>query len=174
MVASEWPVAELIETPRLVLEPLRIDHADEMAPVLDDATLHAFTGGNPATVDQLRERYSRQVAGQSRDGTQGWLNWIMRERDVGEAVGTVQATLHKEDTETQADVAWVVAARHQRRGYAIEAAGAMVGWLRDQGVRVISAYIKPEHQASIGVARRLGLQPTAQMVEGEVRWTAEG
>jgi hypothetical protein len=50
----------------------------------------ACTSTPAATVDQLRERYARQIAGRSPDGAQGWLNWIARHRETGAAVGTVQ------------------------------------------------------------------------------------
>jgi len=53
---DDWPRAPILQTPRLSLEPLRIDHADEMAPLLDDAQLFDFTGGGPCTLDELRER----------------------------------------------------------------------------------------------------------------------
>jgi hypothetical protein len=55
--------AEIIETARLVLEPLRIEHAEPMAIVLADPQLHAFIGGAPATARQLRSRYTRMLAG---------------------------------------------------------------------------------------------------------------
>jgi RimJ/RimL family protein N-acetyltransferase len=63
-----------------------------------------------------------------------------------------------------------VATPQQRRGYAREAAGAMVTWLRDCGVDRFVAHVHPEHRASIGVARALGLTPTATIVDGEIRW----
>jgi hypothetical protein len=33
-----------------------------------------------------------------------------------------------------------------------------------------TAHIHPDHVASIGVARTLGLSPTSTVVDGEVRW----
>jgi RimJ/RimL family protein N-acetyltransferase len=45
---DDWPLAMILRTERLSLEPLRLDHADEMAPLLDDPRLFAFTGGSPA------------------------------------------------------------------------------------------------------------------------------
>jgi len=78
-----------------VLEPLRLDHAEEVGAALRDERLHGYIGGHPATLDQLRQRYGRLVTGSS------------------------------------------------------------------------------EHQASIGVARRLGMAPTTVMVDGETRWTSE-
>jgi RimJ/RimL family protein N-acetyltransferase len=156
----------------LALDPLRVEDAEEMAPLLADAQLHTYIGGSPAAVDELRDRYRRQVRGRSPDGSQRWLNWVVRRRDSGHAVGTVQATISVQDDTSVAEVAWVVATRYQRRGYAREAAAEMLRWLRQHGVAVVVAYVHPEHDASIAVARALGLRATERTRDGEVRWEA--
>ncbi len=170
MDERDWPVAEPIVTLRLALEPLRVEHAAEMASVLDDGGLHHYTGGQPATPDELRERYRRQSAGRSPDGTQGWLNWVVRHRATGTAVGTVQATVSSDTDPPGAELAWVIATAHQRHGYAAEAAAGMAGWLDRQGIRRFTAHIHPDHHASGRVAERLGLAPTDTVVDGETRW----
>jgi RimJ/RimL family protein N-acetyltransferase len=170
----DWPVAEPIETARLTLEPLRVDHAGEMFEVLRDPRLYEFMGGKPPTPAGLRARYALQAAGHSPDGHQGWLNWIIRVTDTRRAVGTVQATLSREGLSTSAEVAWVIGAAHQRRGYATEAAGAMVEWLRATGVTHFTAHIRPQHTASAGVAVHLGLVPTDVIEGGETRWVSRG
>jgi RimJ/RimL family protein N-acetyltransferase len=171
---QEFPDAPPLAGARVELEPLRVEHAEEMAPLLDDPGLHAFIGGRPATLPDLRERYGRQVAGHSRDGSQRWLNWVVRRREDRRAVGTVQATVSQQSAAQEeglvAEVAWVVAAPHQGYGYARDAAGAMVAWLREQGVATVVAHVHPDHRASQGVARAVGLTPTAITVDGEVRW----
>ena len=166
-----WPAAETLETARLTLEPLLVDHADEMALLLDDPGLHAFTGGSPVSVSDLRSRYERQSAGRSPDGSEGWFNWVLRHRETGSAVGTVQATLRDGGGRRVAELAWVVAVPHQSRGYATESAEAVAGWLRRHGVEVLAAHIHPAHQASSRVARHLGMTATDVTVDGEVRWT---
>ncbi len=168
---SRWPVAVPIATVRLDLEPLRPEHAVELAGLLDDPALHEYIGGQPATLAELQARYAVQAAGHSPDGGEGWLNWVVRERAGAYAVGTVQATLTV-DAVLCADLAWVIATRYQRRGYAVEAAAAMAGWLRGQGAQVLAAYVHPDHGASIRVAQRLGLTATGTVVEGEIRWAA--
>jgi RimJ/RimL family protein N-acetyltransferase len=45
-----------------------------------------------------------------------------------------------------------------------------VSWLWDQGVAEVVAHIHPEHSASNGIARSLGLEPTDVFVDGERRW----
>ncbi len=170
MCSVEWLAAEPIETARLTLEPLRVDHAGEMREVLADPALYQYTGGGPPSLDELRTRYAMQAVGRSPDGRHGWLNWIARDRDTGTAIGTVQATLARSGNKTDAEIAWIIGVAYQRRGFATEAAGAMVEWLQAQGVQTITAHIHPGHSASMGVAHRLGLTATDVIEGGETRW----
>ena len=158
----------MLTTERLLLEPLAPLHAEEMAPVLADAGLHRYVGGKPRALDELRELYARQSRGSSPDGSQQWCNWIVRECASGEAVGYVQATI--DNASGSADVAWVVGSSYQGRGYASEAAAAMVNWLLAGGVETVSAHVNPENVASAAVARSVGLVPTSAVVDGEIRW----
>jgi RimJ/RimL family protein N-acetyltransferase len=160
-----------LETERLALEPLRVEHAEEMAPLLDDPRLYTFTGGDPPTLQELGEAYERRVIGHDADDTQGWLNWIVRDRSSGEAVGGTQATITAERDGFSAEVAWIIAARHQRKGYAREAATAMAAWLRQEGALRLVADIHPDHKASMAVARALGLSLSGAIIDsGELRW----
>jgi RimJ/RimL family protein N-acetyltransferase len=165
-------VTASLTTGRLTLDPLRVEDAEEMAPLLADPRLHTYIGGVPAVVGELRDRYRRQVGGRSPDGSERWLNWVVRQRGSGQAVGTLQATITRQNGTSVAEVAWVVAIPYQRRGYAREAAAEMLRWLRQHGIGVVVAYVHPEHDASIAVARALGLRATALTRDGEVRWEA--
>lgn len=174
--AALWPIAEPLTTPRLRLEPLRVDHAPEAARLLDDVRLHRWTGGSPRTPEELEAVYRRQSAGRSPDGSQGWLNWMLRCTADSRLVGTVQATLHRrgEAPGFEADLAWVVGTAHQGNGYAREAAHTMAAWLRTHGATRLTAHVHPDHQASAAVARSLGMTPTDDTHDGELRWTDFG
>jgi RimJ/RimL family protein N-acetyltransferase len=169
MEASQSLTACRLESKRLVLEPLLPEHADELAPLLDDVSLHRFTGGEPESLEELRARFERQAAGHSPNGKECWLNWTVRTHPTGEAVGTVQATISGE-REPVAELAWVIGASHQQQGFAKEAAALVVSWLRTRGVTRVRAHIHPDHGASIAVARSIGLLPTEEIDDGEVRW----
>jgi RimJ/RimL family protein N-acetyltransferase len=106
---GDWPDAPALLGRQMRLEPLRAEHAQEMAPLLDDPDLHVFIGGRPASPAELQQRYRRQAAGRSADGVQRWLNWIVRRLEDGRAIGTVQATVADEAGDLTAAVAWVVA-----------------------------------------------------------------
>ena len=170
MVSAHSMTACWLASERLVLEPLRPEHAGELAPLLDDAAVHQFIGGEPESAEQLRARFERQIVGQSPDGRERWLNWVVRARTSGDALGTMQATVTRDTSEGVAEVAWVIAPSHQGQGFATEAAGLMVAWLRAQGVKRVRAHIHPGHLASMGVARSLGLRATGVVRDGETRW----
>jgi RimJ/RimL family protein N-acetyltransferase len=152
-------------TERLELVPLRVEHADEMAVVLSDPALRTYIGGRPDSLDGLRTGYERMVAGSS-NPDETWLNWVIRLRDDGRLIGTVQATI----TGPVAEIAWVVGTPWQGRGYATEAARGLVGWLSGERIDDIVAHIHPEHQASETVATRAGLVRTDERQDDEVRW----
>lgn len=164
------PRADDIDTDRVRLRPMRPDDSGALFRVLDDATLHSFMGGVPDKIDELRSRLEVWVAERSVDGREAWLNWVVRAADDGRVLGATQATVEQGRDGLHAVVAWTVGSAYQRRGFASEAARAMVSWLAEQGASRIDAHIHPEHGASAGVARNAGLTPTDDMVDGEVVW----
>jgi RimJ/RimL family protein N-acetyltransferase len=159
-----------IATARLVLQPLRVDDAEEMAVVLADPALHEFTGGEPASLEELRARFEAWTQG-SGSSAELWLNWIVRRRDNAVAVGTVQATIMEPESEPTAMVAWTIGSPWQGNGYAGEAASALVRWVASNGAETVVAYVHADHRASAGVAARAGLRSTGEIVDGEVVWT---
>jgi RimJ/RimL family protein N-acetyltransferase len=162
--------SESIVTGRLNLTALTVMDADEMVDVLSDERLHEFTGGRPDTLIELRDRYRRFVAG-PKESDDVWLNWIIRSTHDGAAIGTLQATVSTlPDARTVADVAWVIGAAWQGRGYASEAVRALIDWLRAHGVDEVTAHIRGDHHASASVASRSGLHPTEESVDGETVW----
>jgi RimJ/RimL family protein N-acetyltransferase len=159
---------EPIGTPRLTLVPLRAEHAGEMADVLADPDLYAFTGGSPPSPQDLRSRYERMLTG-SGDPSVTWCNWVIALRGPGCLAGTVQATISAGDG-LSGEVAWVVGTRWQGQGIATEAARALIGWLGEQSVLTIIAHIHPGHHASAAVAAAAGLTATDHWQDGEIRW----
>lgn len=158
----------VLQTTRLLLVPLRPEDAVEMTVVLRDPALHAFTGDEPLDAAALRDRFERLAIGRSKDGREAWHNWVVRLLGTAEAIGTVQATVVAD--RSTAEIAWVIGAPWQGRGYASEAALALVAWLDDMGVATIEAHVHPDHAASGKVAARAGLGPTDELVDGERVW----
>jgi len=107
--------------------------------VLDDPELHTFTGGSPMTLDALEKWIEFVVPGHSPDGGEIWKNWVVRLRDEGQAIGTVQATIVGDE----ATLAWTIVSAWQGHGYAKEAATAVRLWVATSGVVWFRAEIHP-------------------------------
>ena len=165
------PAAEPLRAPTITLEPLTVEHAEAMALVLADPALYAVTGGEPPTIEELRARYARQVRGRSPDGREGWLNWIVIDALSGQPAGYLQVTIRSDDGHDEAELAWVIGTRWQGRGFATEAARAVVDWLARQGISTLIAHVRPGHRPSERVAESVGLRPSPTVVDGEIRWT---
>ena len=97
----------------------------------------------------------------------GW--WTVELRETGELVGFAGAFFRElvvarfprggADPDADVELGWSVLRQHWRRGYAREAAREALRWaFATFAARRAIAYIAPGNEASIGVARALGMQ----------------
>jgi len=138
---------------QLVLEPLTVAHAEAMFEVLADAEIHRYLDHPPPpSVEHLRKVYARLETRSSPDGSQVWLNWVIRL--PGHApLGYVQATVVVAGT---AWVAYALSSKHWGRGYGYAATGAMLEHLATEyGVARYLATVEAENRRSIRLLERL-------------------
>ena len=155
-------------TARLRVEPVGPDDAQALFEVLADPALGWWTGeAAPTDVDEVRDRIRAWTEHEPDD--QRWHNWIVRRADDGWAIGYAQATV----TRSRARLAWVVRVDAQRQGYATEAATAVMAGLAGDGVTTFEATIAAGHEASEGVAWRLGMEASDEVEDGERVWRVE-
>ncbi|MBI4922503.1 MAG: GNAT family N-acetyltransferase [Devosia nanyangense] len=140
----------------VMLEPQVAGHAAELFAILSDPALYAYLDeAPPADEATLRTRLARLESRLSGDGSEDWLNWIVRRPD-GTMVGYVQATVYRDG---RADVAYVIGSAHWRRGYAAAATETMLGELAAAyGVTLAQTIVDPANAASIGLLRKLGFE----------------
>ncbi|MEO8186806.1 MAG: GNAT family N-acetyltransferase [Burkholderiaceae bacterium] len=146
---------QTIVTPTLTLEPLLANHAEAMFEVLSDQAIYQYLDYSPpASAEHLRTVYARLEERRSPDGSEAWLNWVIRPRDQPLA-GYVQATVGSD----RAYVAYVLGSRYWGRGYAQRAMQAMLEHL-DSTYHVdrYLATVEVENQRSIRLLERLGFQ----------------
>ena len=67
-----------LNTPLCTLEPQVAAHAPEMFTVLSDPAIYEFENAAPSSEAWLAERFAKQESRISKDGTQHWLNWVVR------------------------------------------------------------------------------------------------
>lgn len=142
-----------IETAALTLEPQVAAHALEMFPVLCDPAIYEYENEPPASLEWLRKRYEHLESRQSADGTQQWLNWVIR-LPSSELIGYVQSTL---EGEGRATIAYELASAYWGRGLGRAAVEAMIAELGSRyGVRELSAVLKRDNLRSRRLLERMG------------------
>jgi len=151
---------EQLETERLVLEPIAPQHARTLFRFVSDIRLFTYVDQDPPTSERALEmRYRGWSTGLSPDGSEQWLNWVARLRGTEDHVGWFQATVRADRT---AEIAYVTFVDHQRRGYAKEATAAVMAHLvRSYLVTSIIAMVDPRNEASIALAKSLGMREVA-------------
>jgi [ribosomal protein S5]-alanine N-acetyltransferase len=179
-----WDMASFpaLDAPPLRLEPVSVEHAEEMHAVLADPSIYEFLNEDaPPTLQWLREAYARRAKGQSPDGDELWFNWMIR-RDDGRLIGYVQATTGWQDT---CWIAYVLTTEGRGQGHATRAVAAMIDYLgRSHDVSHFSAAVDRENARSIALLERLdfelaktGLKEELGLDAGDVlylrSWTAE-
>ncbi|MDQ6823400.1 MAG: GNAT family N-acetyltransferase [Candidatus Eremiobacteraeota bacterium] len=148
-----------LSTPRLVLEPVTPEHADEAWPHLDDARMWEFFPHlRPGSLQDLRRLYERWAAGyQESDGAQVWENWLCRRRDNGRLAGGAQSTLLP--LSRTAYLAYGIYVEQQRRGFAQEAMTAVIAHSREaHQIQTFFVEVHVRNVASFRLAEALGFE----------------
>jgi ribosomal-protein-alanine N-acetyltransferase len=113
-----------------------------------------------------------QQAAASRE-TECFGVWVMIERDSWSVVGDI-GFVGPPDGRGTVEVGYSVLPDRRRRGYATEAARAIVAWaLTQPGVQVVVAGCDYDNAPSIRILERLGFRRTGE-ANGQIRWRYDG
>jgi RimJ/RimL family protein N-acetyltransferase len=150
-----------LRTPRLLIEPLRPDHARGWFDALGHPAASAFFDQpEVTTLEALRARIDRVLSGPPADRPgERWLNWVVRFPASPDApvVGRLEATTYGD----WGEIAYVFDPRVWGQGLATEATRWLVDHLADQGVPELWACIAPANSASTRLVERLGFELVA-------------
>ena len=139
----------------LTLEPQTVAHAERMFVVLSDPAIYAYENEPPPSLEWLCERFAKLESRQSADGSEQWLNWVIR-IPTAELVGYVQATVRAKG---DAAIAYELASAYWGRGLGQRAVRAMMTELAERyRVHTVTAVLKAENQRSRRLLERLGFE----------------
>lgn len=145
-----------IEAGRVTLEPQTAEHAAEMFGVLSDPAIYTYENSPPPSVEWLRTRFEKLETRRSADGTELWLNWVVRLHSA-QLIGYVQATVFPDG---RADIAYEFCSAYWGLGLAREAAEALIRELVDQyRVTRFTAVAKSANERSLRLLGRLHFKP---------------
>jgi len=151
----------MIDTPRLLIRPLKAADAKPLAALWSDPAVTRYMGGPRDAVT-----VHRQVQEDARAGTIRRLDlWPVVERATGQVIGNCGLTEKEVDGKQEIELVYVFATSAWGKGFATEAAAA----IRDHAFRHLAvpgliALIDPENAASARVAEKVGMH-----LEGETR-----
>ncbi|MGN6574794.1 MAG: GNAT family N-acetyltransferase [Nocardioides sp.] len=150
------PVAE---TPRTLVRDWRPEEADRFFDIYRRWEVSRWLGSAPAAMQHRHEadaRIARWGELNAADRSQG--RWAVERKDDGVVVGTV-LLVHLPDGDGELEVGWHLHPDSWGRGYASEAAGAVMDRAFAAGVEEVFAVVRPDNTASLAVCRRLGMAP---------------
>lgn len=159
---------EPVETERLLIRLVEPDDLDallayrSLPEVCRYIPPEPWTRAAAAEVMADPERTRRRLTG---EGQHLWFAVVRREDGavVGDALLFWTSELHR-----TGEIGYVVAPAAQGRGYATEAARALLGLAFDGlGLRRVTARIDARNDASGAVLRRIGMRQEAYLVENE-------
>ena len=150
----------ILETNRLLLEPLSEEHALHLFASLSDPRIYTFIPQDaPISLLELQSKYRQLESRQSPAGDELWLNWAIQIRDCGRYIGLVEATIREDKT---ALFAYELNPEYWHRGYATEACLRVIELLFNEcEVKEIIAAVDTRNEASYKLLERLSFQRVA-------------
>ena len=140
----------------LLLEPQLKSHAAEMFAVLSDPAIYEFENEAPSSEEALWQRYAKLESRRSADGTEQWLNWVIK-LPTGALAGFMQATVL---VGGRAYVAYEIGSPFWRQGVASTALRAVLRELGERYyVRDAFAVLKATNYRSLGLLSKVGFGP---------------
>lgn len=157
----------LIETPRLRLRPFR----PEAEP--DQRFIMALVN-DPAWVANIGKRdvsTCKQAEDFLRDGPVAMVDrlgfGLLMVESAAEGTPLGMCGLIKRDTLPDVDIGFAFLPPYRARGYAREAAEAVLAWAARLGMRRVVAIVTPSNAPSIGLLRRLGFLHEGEIVQND-------
>lgn len=146
----------LLETERLRLRRFAARDTDDLHAAFGSAKAMRFWSSLPYKTRAESARLVRIMA--KADAAQWWQPWAIARRRDDRCIGMINYH-HREADNHRLELGWILAPRHQGRGYAREATAAVIRYCFDQlGTHRIEAMIVPENIASIRLAESLGFR----------------
>jgi len=153
MLNCSMPSTPLIETERLRLRAVTPDDLGELVRLHADSLVARFMGS------PTREWLANWLRSSDEEWEErGHGRLAIVEQESGRFLGRTGLKYWSQFGETEAG--WALHAEARGRGYATEAAGAVLDWATGRfDVPYFTAMVRPDNTASIAVAERIGMTP---------------
>lgn len=147
--------APLATSRRLALRRLREDDAGFLLRLVNEEAFRTHIGDKNLTTDEDARRFIREGTW-TRQPKPGYGQFLVASRRSGDALG-VCGLLYREELDVT-DIGFALLPEARGRGYAVEAARAVLEYGRGLGIGEIVALVSPGNAASIRVLEKLGMR----------------
>ncbi len=164
----------VLNSPRLRLEPLSMDHSVGMFAMWQQAAVQEYSG--PAQDEfgveislpaQSRQDSDRLISFWLKAARDGWgFRWAILRSEDNAFVGHVGFN----SLDVCSEIAYHMNPVFWGRGLMTEAAGLAIDWRIRTGANEIEAFIEPENAGSVALALRLSMRPTSEFSDGARRY----
>jgi len=162
-VSPDWP----LETSRLTLRPFVAGDFEAFHAIRSDAEVARYLYQEPLSEAESRDLLNRKIDGAAWANEGDWLSVAVVERESGLTVGDVGLCWVSERDRT-AEIGFTFDPRHQGKGFATEAARALVAWaFGPAGLHRVIGRLEARNRASARVLEKLGMRLEAHLVENE-------
>ncbi|MBX3502146.1 MAG: GNAT family N-acetyltransferase [Alphaproteobacteria bacterium] len=150
------PKFPMLETERLRLRRFRLGDIDAMHAAFGSARAMRYWTTLPL---KTRAETAKRVRGMMKIDVQDqWLRWAIARRRDDACLGMINYYARNEGSR-RLELGWILAPRHEGKGYAREATQAVIRYCIDVlGTHRIEAMIMPENTASIRLAEAVGFK----------------
>jgi RimJ/RimL family protein N-acetyltransferase len=153
-------------TERLRLEPVGVEHADDLWRLHHDEAVAAWHGGR-YTVDAA---YRRAASGRRAWEAHGFEKWMAYDRVTGELVGRGGLSRTELDGQRRLEMGWTVRSDRWGCGFATEIGRAGLDFaFSELGADSVIAFTQPHNLRSRAVMARLGMHPLREVIRDGTR-----
>jgi RimJ/RimL family protein N-acetyltransferase len=162
-VSPDWP----LDTERLTLRPFVESDFEAMHAMRSNPKVVLYLYEEPFSPEQTRDLLTRKMAVTAWAHEDDWFSVAVVERSSGATVGDIAFHWVSERDRT-AEIGFVFDPRHQGKGFATEAARAVVDWaFATAGMHRVVGRTEARNAASARVLEKLGMRLEAHFVENE-------
>ena len=176
MISMELRPTYPVRTERLSLRPITAHDVDALLTYRGDPEVCRFLPFEPMTREVVHQRLVSHWSLVALTDEGQSLNLGIELTATGELVGDVILFWHSRE-HRGGEIGWVLHPGHTGKGYATEAARAMLRLAFEElGLHRVVARLDERNQASARLAARLGMRQEARLVENELfkgEWSTE-
>jgi len=165
---TPWRYEEL-RTERLVLRLMLDDDLDDVLAWMSDEAVTRYQLYDVRSREQVREHIDKVKDARRLEKDDDFIEFAIvlpaADGDRDRVIGCIYLPLKSVENST-AELGWALTAAYQGRGYAAEAARAVMAVAFDvMGLHRLTAELDPRNAPSVALCHRLGFRPEAHHIE---------